>query len=754
MVSFIAMISFLKKYLPILGRFEKKKEFSHLPISSIEDLLQSIISFFQSRVGIRNFPSDILTIIKDYDFAVKNKTLNDLAEVLRIIPKKFNLQMTLHDLSLAEIRAYVTKSSPLLVITTIDRDEISDVYAIEGFNGISYSIVNIATNEKFNLSESKFLIALKIKNDTQKLKILSAEPTIRFLNPNDKEKKKKKDKFFGAIEQIVHLVKLERKDIWIITVYGIGIGILSLVIPISTSSLVNVVTFGVMLQPVYVLTFIVVCFMGFAGLMQVVQTYVIEILQRRIFVRIAIEFSQKFPEMANNSLTYNHKPELANRFFDTITIQKSINSLLVDGLSVVLTAIIGFTLIATYHPLFLVFDIFVLFIGAYLIIYRRGVKTAYNYLDISKEKYRVAAWIEEISRHESLFHSQFGRIFAHEKMENLMKDYLWTREAFFHNYIRQVVGLVSVQTLASGVLLGIGGYLVIERQLTIGQLVAAEIVISKVLSDMSKFGKHLEGFYSLVAAVDKVTSVLESESIEHKSNLFFPDDNEKKIEIRNIGYENSLGKKILENVNINLKRNKIIGFQSEQAYLKDTFFDILIGLISPSSGEIWMDGQNILKTDFYSHHNPILLLRRNEIVEGDIVENIRLGNNAISHIQVLRAFEDLGAEDFIHKLPDGIKTKVATFGSPLSQLERSLILLVRFLVHQPKIVMIDGLLDELPDSILKQFFDYSEKLKQKCTILIYSKSSSILSKMDEVIKINSSAGSFGEKIKPGSKRNV
>lgn len=742
----------IQKFLSFWAASAEKKTRSSLPgEDTLESRFQTIISFFQFRNGVKNFPSDILTIINDYDFGSRKSSIEDLAEIIRIIPKKFDLIMKLHDLSIEEIRSHVTEGSPLVVILVQENGMMGDMFAIEGYSGLAYNVVDIQTNEKLKLSEARLLSSFSIKKISQKLKILSAEPTARFLNPI--KKTKKADKFFSAIRQIYYLMKLERRDIWIITIYGVGIGILSLVIPISTSSLVNVVTFGVMLQPVYVLTFIVVCFMGFAGLMQVVQTYVIEILQRRIFVRIAIEFSEKFPQFNNDTLSTKHKPELANRFFDTVTIQKSINSLLVDGLSVVLTAMIGFTLIATYHPLFLVFDVFVLFIGAYLIIYRRGVKTAYNYLDVSLEKYRVAAWIEEISRHESLFHSNLGRNFAYEKMENLMKDYLWTRERFFHNYIRQVIGLVSVQTIASGVLLGIGGYLVIERQLTIGQLVAAEIVISKVLSDMSKFGKHLEGFYSLVASVDKVTSVLDASSNEEANNLYFGYESKNVLEVRGLNYENALGKRLIEEIHFSVLPNRKVALKINDLQAKDALFDILIGLIRPTSGEVLVNGQNILNTDYFLHHNELLLLRRNELVEGDLTENIRLGDSSISHLDIIRAIDTLGGNELLKNLPEGLKTSVATFGFPLNQMERSFLQLVRFVVHKPKLTIIDGLLDEIPETMVKHFFEYANRKDASGTVLIYSNLPAVLSKVDSVISLDDSTN---KKIisKQGKERNV
>ena len=728
-----------------------KGEMKYPRLDSLEALIFSILSFFHLRISINKSPSDIITIISDYDFNARRLNIKDLKEVIDVIPKSLQLHMKFHDLNLKELRPHVTERSPFILFKISNTGEIEKAFALDGYTGLSYNIVNLETNEKFSIPEAELISLLEIKSISQKIKILGAEPLSSFLNPKPPEKKI--DRFVSAIRQIVYLIKLERNDIWIITIYGIGIGILSLVIPVSTSALVNVVTFGVLLQPVIVLTLIVVCIMGFAGLMQVVQTFVIEILQRRIFVRIALEFSSKFPYMGRDGLLLEHKPELANRFFDSISIQKSINLLLVDGLAVILTAIIGLTLIATYHPLFLLFDVFILFLGAYLIIYKKGIKIAYEYLDVSKEKYKVAAWIEEIARHDALFHSKIGKTFANEKMDSLMKDYLWIRDSFFQKYIRQIIGLVSVQTLASGILLGIGGYLVIQRQLTIGQLVAAEIVISKVLNDMSKFGKHLESFYSLVASIDKVSTVLNYAVIETSNKAFVENGSNSALSFENLSYKNSLGKVIFEKQSFSLPDKSVIGLNSEFTDRVDALFYILTGQVSANEGKIYIDGQDILNSDYFLHHNEIYLARGNEIVSGDILENLRLGSKNVSQLEIMRMIEKLGALEIIQNLPDGLKTRLATFGFPLSQMEKSLLQLMRILLHKPKIVLIDKILDQLPESYVNSFLNCIRAEEAIHITIIHSHNRTVISKMDKILSLDE-IHSTKNLIKQGKNRNV
>ncbi|MCA9654808.1 MAG: ABC transporter ATP-binding protein, partial [Myxococcales bacterium] len=302
-------------------------------------------------------------------------------------------------------------------------------------------------------------------------------------------------------------VRLERRELWVVVVYALVIGGLTLATPIAVQALVNTIAFGAVLQPLVVLSLLLLAGLGFSALLQVLEAYVVEVIQRRAFVRVAEDFGRRLPAVAPAVHGQRYLPELVNRFFDVLTVQKAAATLLLDGLSLALQAAMGLLLLSLYHPLLLVFGaVLVLLLGAVIWAGRGAADTA---AQESKAKYATAAWLEGVARVPSLFRGARAAEHAAERTEMLCRDYLSARRRHYRILLRQIAGGVGLQVLAMVTLLGVGGWLVMERQLTLGQLVAAELVIGAVANGFAKLGKHLEKAYDLAVGVDKIGAVVD-----------------------------------------------------------------------------------------------------------------------------------------------------------------------------------------------------------------------------------------------------
>lgn len=722
--------------------FRPEEENLPLRLSSHEDLAKSILDFLSESLHIHSVPSQIIEGFRSLRSKYKPLTENNFYDFLFAASHQYQIRLNIVQKTLLDIRSYITKDSAFVFQRLNDESNIPEFYAILNYQTSSYQIKSLHNldAEAEWYSEKELFKLIGIKSNKDHVDWLVAEPTFPF--STNKEITKTDSAVKIALKQISHLIQMESKDVWIVFIYGVGIGILSLVVPVATSSLVNIVAFGVMIQPVIILTLLVVFFLGFAGAMQTIQIYVVEILQRRVFVRIATEFAVKFPKIRQDVLDKHHNPELVNRFFDTMTIQKSIHSLLVDGLSVVLTTVIGFILISFYHPIFIVFSFIILLIGGYWVVYRLGKPAAENYIKISKEKYKVAAWLEEISRHSALFHSTFGSNFALDRADSLIRDYLYARKKYFYNYIRQIIGLVGIQALASAIVLGLGGYLVIHRQLTIGQLVAAELVIAKVLSDISKFGKQLDSFYSLIAAVDKINSVFHLPTIPVKTVEFEIPNGPIQVQLSGIHYSLSNGHKIFHQFQWKVPAGKSIGVSSNTPYDAHILLDLLCGLRTPTSGVVEYNHQNIHEVSKEQIHSVTYLIRGNEIFEGTILENIRVGREEISLIEIRELLDELGIWETIQSLPNGIHTPLLTFGHPFDNIQTTILSLARAIVGKPKLLLIDGNLDQLPPHLLSASLKVLLQKNRDWTLLVVSKSPNVLSQMDQVLRLENDSHSL------------
>ncbi len=729
------MLKIFKKFSSLADVLFKNDRYNkEQGILSEEDLLLKTLLFLSKLNSFDILPSSAKKIIRQYRHELANNSNFNWEKNFPIIAKNFNLKVHQLTESLYDIKKILSNQTPILFFKSEGNLASPLVYVILSYKKGFYKITEMGDDIQTLISEEELLRVLGVTNINENLVLLSCEPDNRYQLNSDKLSSLKKS--YNVFSQLFHLIRLEKQDIWVIVIYGIGIGILSLVIPIATSSLVNVVTFGVMLQPVLILTLLVIFFMSFAGAMQIFQTYVIEILQRRIFVRIALDFANRFPKMANESLDYHYKPELGNRFFDTFTIQKSIHSLLVEGLSVVLMGIIGFTLIAIYHPIFIVFDFFVLLIVGYIIIYKFGKKASKDYLKVSKQKFKIASWIEEVARHNNLFRTKSGSDFAFEKTDLLVKDYLTYREGYFKKFIQQVIGFVSLQVISNGILLGIGGYLVIERQLTIGQLVAAELVISKILFDISKFGKHLESYYSLLAAIEKVDNVLSLPLIPIHPNPFISNNRAIEVEFLDLEYIDQNKNKFFSDITFHITSGSALGLITNESRLKNVLFELMTGCRIPSQGSIFMDKQDIFHTDFFGNHNQTYLLKGMEIFEGEILENIQLGSGENSQSEIRNCLEKLNIWKTILKLPEGLLTSIATHGYPLDSSTLIMLQIARAVLAKPRLLIIDGILDDLPIDMQKRALEVLLEKKRFWTLLIYSKSNTVLSRMDSVLELS------------------
>ena len=299
----------------------------------------------------------------------------------------------------------------------------------------------------------------------------------------------------------------ERSKLLVLIAYSIAVGVLSLAVPVAIQFLVNTIAFGSLLQPLVVLSVMLFAVLSFAGALQLVQWYAVEVLQRRIFVRVTEDFARRIPRVSRFLPDHYDLQELTNRFFDTVNIQKASSKLVLDALGLLLQTLVGLLLLAFYHPLLLAFDI--LLILSFAVIFLLGRGAVDSAVAESNAKYRVAAWLENLAEAKHLFASIDARSLAGLKADALLREYLRARKIHFAVVLRQLIGGVVIQVAAMVALLGLGGWLVIEGELTLGQLVAAEIVVGIVVVGFSKLGKHLESYYDLLASTEKIGKVLD-----------------------------------------------------------------------------------------------------------------------------------------------------------------------------------------------------------------------------------------------------
>jgi putative ABC transport system ATP-binding protein len=490
----------------------------------------------------------------------------------------------------------------------------------------------------------------------------------------------------------------ERQTLWVALVYSVVIGLLSLVVPIAVQSLVNTIAFGSALQPLAVLTLLVAVGLGVSAALNALRAVVVEIIQRSLFARTAIDVTHRLLRVRAEAFDDYHGPELVNRFFDVVTVQKSAALLLIDGLSIVMQTVIGLVLLALYHPWLLAFDV-LLVVSMVAIVFVLGRGAIATSIGESKAKYALEAWLEQIAAHLVTFKSKGGPEYAARRSQALLDEYLTYRAKHFRILLRQIIGSFALQAVASSMLLGIGGWLVIERQLTLGQLVASELIVALMVSAFTKFGKQLEVFYDLVAAIDKLGTLvdlpLESNGGEAALATAGPAalalDG---VQVRYQGAETDA----LTVAHLTIAAGERLGVSGPIGSGKSTLADVVFGLRAPHRGTILLDGFDLRDIPPGDLRQSVALVRGSEVFPGSVIDNVRLGRDDLSLADVTDALRRVGLYDDVLALPDGLSTRLHPNGRPMSSRQVWRLMIARAIAAHPRLLVIDGALDRIESS--------------------------------------------------------
>ncbi len=164
------------------------------------------------------------------------------------------------------------------------------------------------------------------------------------------------------LQRFYSLLKLDRKDISQIFFYAIFSGLVSLSLPLGIQAIINLIQAGRVSISWIILVLIVVIGVALVGILSLMQLRITENLQQKIFVRSSFEFGYRLPKIKFEALYNQYPPELANRFFDTLTIQKGTSKLLIDFSTALLQIIFGILLLSLYHPFFIFFGVLLAFL--------------------------------------------------------------------------------------------------------------------------------------------------------------------------------------------------------------------------------------------------------------------------------------------------------------------------------------------------------------------------------------------------------
>lgn len=540
---------------------------------------------------------------------------------------------------------------------------------------------------------------------------------------------------WSPVKRFFRLLELDKKDISYLYIYAIFSGLIALSLPLGVQAIIGLIAGGAMSASIYLLVAIITVATTLNGILKVMQITLTEHIQRRIFVRSAFDFAYRIPRLRLHPLLKEHPPELVNRFFDTLTLQKGLPKILIDFSTAILQIFFGLVLISFYHPFFISFGIFLITLLG-LIVVITGQKGLQTSLKESTYKYEVVYWLEELARTLNTFKLAGTNQQSLKETDHLVCNYLHHRKSHFKVLLSQYGFIIAFKVIITASLLLLGSYLVIENRINIGQFVAAEIVIILIIGSVEKLILTMDTIYDVLTGIEKLGFItdlpLEDESgIEFKKT---PGEG-MALQLRNVSYHFAeADTPILKNLTLDVEKGENVCIAGYNAAGKTTLLQLISGLHTEFDGSVTYNGMpfNSIKLESL-RKNMGDYSAEEDIFRGSIVENITLGHPEISIDRVTEVAACTGLDKYINKLKDGYKTKLLPGGKNLPRHVRTKILLSRSMVARPALITIEANFAGLDAKERASFIDVLTSENEPWTLLAVTDDPHLAKRCDKVI---------------------
>ena len=471
-------------------------------------------------------------------------------------------------------------------------------------------------------------------------------------------------------------------------VYTIAISLLALATPISVQLLINSVANTAMPAPLWALSGVLLMLLLMVAGLSALRVWIMAAFERRIFARVVAEVTVRAVHAQDPFFADRNRGDLFNRYFDLVVVQKSVPSLVIGAFTIILQAVIGLTITSFYHPIFLAFNaVLVAALVLVWLLWRRGAIS--GAVALSHAKHEAARWLESVGGSNGFYKSLRHLDFAMSRSEAMTASYVATHRRYFRYQFAQTVAFLLIYAFASAGLLLLGGMLILRGQLSLGQLVAAELILSGVFYGISQFGWYLDTFYDLVASSEELSLLFAIPQEPEVRGERGPRDGAVKLHGVVLGdarYDLALA-----------AGEQLVTVAEPGA---ERFLAMLLKRHAvPDRGLIRIGDGDLGSFDMYHLRSDVMVLDRSTIVEVTIREYLRLAAGE-GLDGAMEALATVGLERRVASLSSGLDTPLGSTGYPLSVGETMALKLANALLVQPKLLVMGQLYDLLPPARL------------------------------------------------------
>ncbi len=465
--------------------------------------------------------------------------------------------------------------------------------------------------------------------------------------------------------------------------------------------------------------------------------YVLTIIQNKIIINSVENTIYKIRRD-----TLNHLEKLPLSYFDKNDIGNIISTLTNDldkiseCLEEVITTIInsiitviGVTIIMFYMNVTLSIIVILSVPLFFLIILKMSKKMNYYFDSLQNSLGNLTSSTEEIASNIKQIKSINKESYFIDKFNNINKIYRdYAIKSSVYSYLILPINLI-INNLSNILIIGVGSILVVNKSITIGKIVS-------FLSYASMFRNPINDISSLVATVGeaiagfkRINNIL-NQKIED-NGLIVPSI-KGNVEFKNVYFKYDQ-KNILNNINIKLKENENLAIVGETGSGKTTIINLIEKFYKINKGQILIDNVDINEIDKNELRKNIgLVLQDAYFFKDTIMNNIKCGID-ITDEEVIHICEDINANKFIEKLPNGYYTIIDNNANNLSNGEKQLLSIVRCLIKNPKIVILDEATSEVDIKTEKNIYEGIKKILKNRTSIVIAHRLSTIKNFDKIL---------------------
>jgi ABC-type bacteriocin/lantibiotic exporter with double-glycine peptidase domain len=553
----------------------------------------------------------------------------------------------------------------------------------------------------------------------------------------------------SAVARLWELINKDRREILVVFFYAGLAGLFSLTLPLSVGAIVQLIQGGLLIQSASILIAYVIVGTIVAGVLQVLQLGVVERIQQRVFARMSLEYAFHLPRIRYSVSLREDLPESMNRLFEAALIQKSLAKFLLDTSQALLTIFFGLVLLTFYHPYFTLVGLLLVATLA-VIVWLTGPKGLATSLLESKYKYRAVHWLEEIARSFHAFKFAGRSELALGRMDAILTKYLKYRQKHFRVLVQQAVSIVAFKTLITAALLIVGTVLVVNRQITLGQFVASELVVVTVLAGVEKLVFSMSVVYDMLTSVEKAGHVT-ALPLEEPGRTPLPlRATGMEVEARGVTYEyGDGGSLVLDDISLKIPAGQRVALTGFKGAGRSTLLRLLGGLLEDYQGTLLVDGVSMHEVDREQMRERVgQVLSLTDLFEGTIAENIAVGRQHIGDADVWEALRLVGLEVEVQAMRDGLETRITNGGRSLPSHVATKLLLAQGIVGNPRLVLFDDLFMNLLADDRRRLLGILSDPSRNWTVIAVSHDPVLLESVDRVLVVREGTiaadGTFAE----------